>query len=114
MKMWSQAIDALSPYDDFTWNKYFAAIQKLDEFNWAACVRDDKNISALSNKTSAWWIDFWSQEGAKEILEKNAKEHEAELGLTVVSLQTNWHSGKYKEAGKNYGAFWSILIGAPD
>jgi len=37
MQAWNLAIDALSPYDDFLWNKYFATIQTLDEFNWAAC-----------------------------------------------------------------------------
>jgi len=47
-------------------------------------------------------------------LDKNATDNEFDLGVEIHSIQVNWRDGNFLEAGRSYGAFWSILIGAPD
>lgn len=65
---WSFALNALNPYDEFNWMKYFYTISTLDKFNWGPCM-EVKGLNTLIEKNNKWWDDFWSKPDAKEKME---------------------------------------------
>lgn len=91
-------------------DKYFAAVQVLDKFNWAPCMQD-KAVAALVEKDGKWWNDFWTQKDPMDQMAANIKKNEKELRETVSQLQKNWHSNDYASAGKKYGQMWALLMG---
>lgn len=110
--MWSYALNALYPYDEFNWMKYFYTISTLDKFNWGPCMKI-KGLDTLIEKNNKWWDDFWSKPDAKETMEKNISENQEEVGIAVISLQQSWNYGDFENAGTAYASFWGLLMGKP-
>lgn len=98
------------PSAKFTFDKYFAAIQTLDKFNWAPCG-EDKELMTLCGKNTKWWIDFWSQPDAGKQIADNTAKHAKELGDAVLMTQKGWADEDFVTAGKGYGQMWSLLLG---
>ncbi len=48
------------------------------------------------------------------IVEENYQEHWVKVSWEVIAMRTQWEFGYYHGAGKSFGRFWDILIGAPD
>jgi len=66
IRAWDYAIDALSPYDDFNWNKYFDVIKVFDQYNWGDCF-EIEGLSGVLEKDAAWYSDWYAQENADEL-----------------------------------------------
>ena len=65
------AIEALMPYDDSTWNKYFKAVQKMDEYNWLPCMKNEE-IKELTDQNAKFsYLFFVLQEDIASVLAKN-------------------------------------------
>ena len=79
------AIEALSPYDDFTWNKYLAATTSMDSFNWRPCMKDPE-VAALVADWTKFATKFWSQDDVMTIVEKNVKKNYADIVMSVNKL----------------------------
>ena len=86
LNIWDHAIEALKPYDQKKWSKYFAAIQALQEVNWQTCYEQDQQIADLSDKFVDWWSGFWEREDAVDVLSQNAKDHKDDLDLAIAAL----------------------------
>ena len=85
MRAWDLAITALSPYDDFAWNKYIETIYMLDNYNYQPCD-DFKGLSDILSKEADRHQAFWAQEGAKEILDANAAKYGHDIEATVLVI----------------------------
>ena len=66
MRAWDFAIDALSPFDNFQWQKYFEVTKQLDQFNWVDCL-DFEDLSQVLEKDAAWYNDWYAQEDSEQL-----------------------------------------------
>ena len=77
-----QALQALSPFDQYLWDKNFAVVQLLNEFNWVHC-HDNDELAALLQKDAESWGAFWELENAQEISDYNSDLYKEEVSSTI-------------------------------
>ena len=110
---WDHALKHLSKGKKDKWEKELGQAIKATFDNMDACAENPK-IATFGPKLEAWWVDFWSQPDALEIVEHNFKEEWLKVSLEVLAMRTKWEFGYYHAAGKTFGHFWNNLIGKPD
>jgi len=77
-----QALQSLSPFDQYSWDKNFAVVQLLNEFNWVHC-HENEELSALLQKDTESWGAFWEKENALEIMDYNSDLFKDEVDCTI-------------------------------
>ena len=108
-KVLGAAIDALNPYDDFTWNKYLQATTAMDSFNWKPCMKDPE-VAALITEWTKFATKFWSQDDVTKIVEGNVKKNYKDIVTAVMKLQKHWKAGEMTQAGFYWGQYWSLVM----
>ena len=93
-----QALQALSPFDQYSWDKNFAVVQLLNEYNWVHC-HNNEELSELLQKDANSWGAFWEQENAEEIMDHNSELFKEEVDCTVEEILTAWELGDAVTAG---------------
>ena len=108
MRAHDLAFNAMLPLDQFNYDKYFAVIQTLGEYNWTKC-HENQELSAMLKKDADEWNGFWDQEDADEISDKNLEKNENEINEAIENLQQGWHFADPYHAGISYAKFRKLL-----
>jgi len=108
MRAHDLAINAMLPLDQFNYDKYFAVIQTLGEYNWARC-HENQELSAMLKNDADQWNGFWEQEDVDEISDKNLEKNAKEIEEAIENLQYGWHMGEPLDAGISYAKFRKLL-----
>ena len=112
MRSFDLMFNALAPYSDFAYNKYFATVRALDEFNFAPCESVPEVARILANHSQKWH-DFWNMPQARQIADRNAQMFAADFKTTVGTLQNSWYNADAFTAGAAFAKFQAMLTTLP-
>lgn len=115
IEMYGALIGVMDAYHEdetakFIFDKYFAAIQVLDQHNWAPCY-EDKELMEFAGKFVQWWGTFWSQTDVEKKVGENIRLYGKEIGEAVQMTQKSWADEDFATAGQNYAKMWTLLMG---
>ena len=110
--MYGKAIEHLVKGESAEYSKASDEANKLSIPVTAPCKENGKYAIA-SAEMQAWFSDFFSQEDALEIMDKNVQEHYGKVSWEVLKMSIQFNLGSYYRAGANYGRFWKDLMGEP-
>ena len=109
---WGEALHHLSRGEKDEFKADSTKATELSKTAMASCHENGK-FAVIDAEMTAWFTDFWTQEGAIEQMMENIEAHPFKVKLDMLAMRASWAVGFYYGAGSSYGRFWKHLMGKP-